>query len=196
MTAPNPVRMLPSHGIEDQTSEEWQAKKSCTSKKGCAPPDTAREHHMISVKTGSAKVPYVEQCTDCSFIDATSLEWWADNAIKMSLSARAQRMAVAAESEPFAIVQDSREELAIEEVLGQALGAASMCWVGGTGALEFDGKRAGEVYLVLYREVQRFQRLALEDAATRAIDLVEANHAYTSQERRLAALRKAIEETE
>lgn len=191
MTGREPVRMTESHGVEDQTSEDWQDKKACNNGE-----DPFFSHHMISVKTGSPKVPYVEVCSDCGFIDALALEWWADNAIKLSLQARAARIAVAAESEPFNFVQSSAEELELAEVLGQAMGAASICWVGGTGSLEFDGTRAKSVFERLYAEVQRFQRLALEDAATRAVNLLAANHTYLSEEGRLAAFRKAIETEE
>jgi hypothetical protein len=180
MTAPNPVRMLPSHGVVDQTAEDWK-------------PCEEAAHWMISVKTGSPKVPYVERCRDCGLIDASSLEWWADNAIKMSLSARAGRMAVATETEPFAFVQSECEELQLIEVLGQALGAASVCWVGGTGPLEFDGTRAKSVFTALLAEVERFQRLALEDAATRAVDYLRA-HSGLTIESDYSNIRKAIEE--
>jgi hypothetical protein len=147
------VATFESHGVEDQTSEEWSDKKSCL-RPGQPVPPSARSHHMISVKTASPKVPYVEQCTDCSWIDPASLEWWADSAVKNSLNERARRIAVAADTEPFSFVNSAgAPEPDLDEILGQALGAASMCWVGGTGDLEFDSTRAKAIWEALRTEV-------------------------------------------
>lgn len=155
---PNPVRTLESHGVEDQIADDWLEVKSCS-------PD-GTDHHMISIRTNGELVPYVERCRDCGWIDGASLNWWAQDAIKNQLSERAQRMAVASDTDPFAFVQSAHEDLDLHEVLGQALGAASTCWsekqlfnVG-----EFDGSRATAVYEALVREVQRFQRLEVEQA--------------------------------
>ncbi len=149
-------------------------------------------HHMVSLSAGKA-VRFVEICSLCDWIDGEALDGWAENFLKEQLSARAQRIAVAIETEPFAFVQRSDEDLTLEEVIGQALGAASTCWVGGTGDREFDSARAKEVMTALLGEVRRFQRLALEDAATRAVELAKANHAHTSSGSYFAAIRKAVE---
>jgi len=152
MTLPNPVRTLESHGVEDQTAEAWS---------GC------NEHHMISVKTWSPKVPYVERCSFCGWIDSASLEWWADNAIKNSLNDRARRIAVATETQPFAFVQSSEQDLEFDEILGQALGSVSTCWVGGTGSLEFNSERAAQIFNALRAEIARQFDLERENAGTR-----------------------------
>lgn len=155
---PNPVRTLPSYGVEDQTSEEWQLKKACPQQVEGIVRGT---HHMVSVKTGAPGVPWVEQCQNCGWIDAASLQWWADNAVKMSLAERAQRIAVAVDTEPFAFVQRPDEELTLDEVLGQALGAASTCWSEKQvlQAGEFNGSRAAAIYRALRAEVERFMKL-------------------------------------
>src|SRR4051812_29946605 len=116
-THPNPVRSLESHGIQDQSDDAFAVVyENC-------------DHHMISIKVNSESIPYVERCSHCGWIDGASLEWWGHNIIKTSLSERAGRIALAAETEPFAFVQGSDgEDLTLEEILGQALGAASMCW--------------------------------------------------------------------
>jgi hypothetical protein len=42
---------------------------------------------------------------------------------------------------------DSDGNLTVEEAVGQALGTASMCWIGGTGSLEFDSFQAAKVHV-------------------------------------------------
>lgn len=42
---------------------------------------------------------------------------------------------------------DADGNLTLEEAIGQALGSASMCWVGGTGHLEFDSFQAAKVHV-------------------------------------------------
>lgn len=150
--APNPVRTFESHGV----AENFEV---------C--PDS--NHHMVSIKTGATLVRFVERCTVCGWIDAASLDWWAEDAIKQSLSARAARMAVAAEALPFSFVQSSGEDLTLEEVLFQALGAASMCWVGGTGGLEFDSVRAKEIGVALVGEVNRALHMAQHKGRQEAV---------------------------
>jgi hypothetical protein len=149
------VATFESHDVEDQTSEEWNDRKSCLRPSRPVPP-SQRTHFMVSVKTASPAVPYVERCSDCSWIDPTALQWWADNAVKNSLNERARRIAVAAETEPFSFVNSAGlPEPDLDEILGQALGAASMCWVGGTGDLEFDSTRAKAIWEALRAEVDR-----------------------------------------
>lgn len=123
---------------------------------------------MVSRSAGQ-KVRWVEICSLCGWIDGAALDGWADNAIKESLSARAARMAVAAETQPFAFVQSSGEDLTLEEILFQALGAASMCWVGGTGELEFDSTRAKEIGLAVVSEVNRALHMAQHKGRQEAV---------------------------
>jgi hypothetical protein len=165
----NPVRTFESHGVEDQTSEEWNTKKSCIGRpRNPGIPDETYSHHMISIKTASPAVPYVEQCADCSWIDPASLQWWADNAVKLSLNARAKRIAVAVDIEPFAFVQMQGEPpLELDEIIAQALGAASACWVGGTGELEFNSTRAKAIWEALRVELRREFDAERENAANR-----------------------------
>ena len=144
--SPNPVRTLESHAVHLNVP-------ACT--------NLDREHHMVSIKLGDdTSVGYVEICTRCNWIDEKSLQWWVDDAIKLSLSKRAQRIAIAASQTPFAFIQTRGEDLTLEEIMFQALGAASMCWVGGTGDLEFDSSRAKEIGLALMREVDRAMHMA------------------------------------
>lgn len=143
--APNTVRTNESHAVVENLEAG-----------GCQ----KFGHHMISIKTGATLVRFVEQCTDCDWIDPASLDWWAEDAIKNANSDRAKRISIAASMTPFQFVQSSGEELTLEEILFQALGAASMCWVGGTGDLEFDSVRAKEIGLAVLSEVNRALHMA------------------------------------
>lgn len=186
MAEPNPVRTLKSHAVIDQTDPQSSI---------CERADVP--HRMQSIKTNSEMVPYVEQCANCSWVDGASLNWWGHEILKRALSERAGRIAVAAETEPFAFVQSSHEDLTIEEVLGQALGAASMCWmeIRKIEGLEFDSTRAKAIYEALIREVSRFHRLDLEDAASRAVDSVKdlLPERWIGAEETLLNIRKAVE---
>lgn len=147
--SPNPTRSLPSHAVLLNVP-------ACVNLK--------REHHMVSVQLGEAtSIGYVEICSRCNWIDEASLQWWVEDAIKQNMSKRAQRIAVAVESQPFQFVQSAGEPLTLEEILFQALGAASTCWVGGTGELEFDSSRAKEIGEALLREVNRAMTLAQQN---------------------------------
>jgi hypothetical protein len=113
-------------------------------------------HHMVSRSAGKL-VRWVEICSQCGWIDAAALDGWAENAIKLNLSERAQNIALAAGTEPFTFVTRTGEDqqpepLALEEILAQALGAASMCWVERPKG-EFNGSRAKAVYDALWMEV-------------------------------------------
>jgi hypothetical protein len=158
MTQPNPVRTLESHAVHDQTDGPLAVMvENC-------------DHYMISIKTNSRYIEYVEQCRDCRWIDPVSLTWWAENAIKLSIGERAQRIAVATETEPFAFAQsrsaatDGTEDLDLDEVLGQALGAASMCWNPRPHTQEFDSTRARAIWTALKAEVERMMGLARQEA--------------------------------
>jgi hypothetical protein len=115
-----------------------------------------REHEMQSVKLNSdTVVGYIERCRRCGWIDEKSLQWWVEDAIKRNTSQRAKRIAVAAESQPFQFVQHPDEDLTLEEILFQALGAASMCWEHPEKAGTFDSTRAKAIGEALLREVNR-----------------------------------------
>lgn len=147
MGAPNPVRTLESHAVV----ENRKGDEGCVSDSG--------EHYMRSIRTGADKVVYVEQCATCLWIDPASLDWWADNAIKTALSARAQRIAIATETEPFAFVQQQGEALTLIEIVYQALGAASVCWEHKDllAAGMFDSTRAKAIGDALMAEIHRAQ---------------------------------------
>jgi hypothetical protein len=117
-------------------------------------PGEAEGHAMVSRSAGQ-KVRWVEICSLCGWIDSAALDGWADNAIKESMTARAKRIAVAAETEPFAFAQQKGEELTLQEILFQSLGAASMCWESVDKAGVFDSTRAKEIGLALTAEVDR-----------------------------------------
>lgn len=126
-----------------------------------------RQHELMDIMTGASMIPLVSRCQVCGWIDTTALDASGESLLLRSTSERAARMAVTIESEPFAFTQQFGEELPLREILYQALGAASMCWVGGTGALEFDSTRAKAIGQALEREVDR----ALKDWSDLAYEL-------------------------
>ena len=155
MTAPNPTRSLPSIGVQPNGGDE-----TC-------------EHEMVSLKmSNDCPVRYVEQCRKCQFIDEKSLQWWVEDAIKNSLSNRAKRIAIAAESQPFQFVQQKGEDLTLEEILFQAMGAASVCWAEKDRLMagEFDSSRAKEIGEALLREVNRALQMTAEPWANLAYE--------------------------
>lgn len=145
--SPNPVRTLPSRGVEVNGEGKF-----CLAQE---------DHHMISIKLGEeSPVKFIERCEHCGWIDEASLLWWVEDAIKLNASSRAKRIAVAASNSPFQFVQQPGEELTLEEILFQALGAASVCWEHPEGAGIFDSDRAKEVGVALLREVNRALEMA------------------------------------
>lgn len=146
---------IESSRISDQTSPGW-------TRQACKVGDGEQGHLMISIKVLSELVPYVEQCEYCGWIDPTALQFHGENAIKNAQTNRAKRIAVAVESEPFQFAQSSTEELTLDEILGQALGAASVCWESIEAAGVFDSTRAGVVFRALKAEVDRALLLAKE----------------------------------
>jgi hypothetical protein len=122
-------------------------------------PDQPEGHHMVSRSAGQ-KVRWVEICSLCDWIDTAKLDAWADNAIKEAMTARAQRIAIAAETKPFTYVQQRGEEITLVEILYQSLGAASVCWETPEGAGLFDSTRAKEIGEKLTYEVDRALLLA------------------------------------
>lgn len=120
-------------------------------------------HHMVSHSGGGELVKSVDKCSFCGWIDFAALDRWAELAIKNAGSQRAQRIGMAASLEPFTFVQQAGEELALEEILSQALGAASMCWIPRPSTAEFDGSQALRIFQALKHEVE----MALQKAANR-----------------------------
>jgi hypothetical protein len=142
---PNPIRTLTSVGVTLNPSD-------------CLP---GEQHEMISIKLSEGHpIGYIERCHRCGWIDEKSLEWWVEDAIKQNMSKRAQRIAVAAESNPFTFVQHTNEDLTLEEILFQALAAASMCWEHVDQAGTFNSTRAKEVGMAMMREVNRALAIA------------------------------------
>lgn len=142
-SSPNPIRTLESKGVTENFS--------------ACPTNGNVQHHMISIKLGEdSPVKFIERCDCCGWIDESSLQWWVEDAIKLNNSERAKRIAVAASNSPFQFVQQAGEELTLEEILFQALGAASICWTDESlqKAGVFDSTRANEIGIALVREVQ------------------------------------------
>lgn len=72
--------------------------------------------------------------------------------------------------EPTVREGDSPEELPIEEWIGQALGAASMCWrapKGVTGSLTFDSTEAARIAKALERQVRLIVRALVAEGEQR-----------------------------
>jgi hypothetical protein len=108
---------------------------------------------LTDVATGSKFIRRVIQCTRCGWLDSAALDRWAEQALKEQQTKNAQNIALATEIEPFAFVVRTGEDLTLSEILGQALGAASMCWdPRPTGV--FDSTRAKRIYEALIAEVQ------------------------------------------
>lgn len=110
-------------------------------------------HHMVSRSAG-AKVRFVEICTFCGWINGVALDAYADNAIKEALTARAGRIAVATETEPFAIVQPSSGEVSLREILTQGLAAAYSIGLDGS----FNDLRMRQILDILQGEMERIVR--------------------------------------
>ena len=106
---------------------------------------------MMEVRTGSQKIRFVLQCTRCGYLDPAVLDRWAESAAKESLSASEARTAMAISGEPFTFVRSSDADITLYDAIGQALGAASMCWENPAGAGVFDSSRAAEIYTALYK---------------------------------------------
>jgi hypothetical protein len=123
-------------------------------------PGQPEGHHMVSHHPGNAKlIRFVERCSLCGWIDGVALDRWAEQAYKEQMTTRAQRIALASETQPFAFVQESDADLTLQEILGQALGAASVCWEFPDRGGVFDSTRAKRIYDALEREVDRALRL-------------------------------------
>lgn len=111
---------------------------------------------MREWQTGSTLIRQITQCSECLAVDHAALDRWAEQAAKELLSGRAQRIAVASETEPFAFVQSSNEELSLREILLQALAASAAhgAQLGASGNAS-DGKRETAIFRALSAEVER-----------------------------------------
>lgn len=109
---------------------------------------------LADVATGSKVIRRVIQCTRCGWLDPAALDRWAESAAKEQLTTRAQNIAVAAEIEPFSFIVREGEPLTLEEAIGQAMGAVSMCWEPRPHAQVFDSVRAKRIYDALMAEAQ------------------------------------------
>jgi hypothetical protein len=119
---------------------------------GCS--NAQRQHRMAVRAMGpDRKIRYVAQCELCSWIDPEALDGWADAAAKEALSPRAARIAVATETEPFAFVQSSTEELPLAEIVAQALAAVQKVGIE-QGLNASDGKRLTQIYRALMGEIE------------------------------------------
>lgn len=129
---------------------------------------------MIAIKMGEDRaVRWVNQCRRCTWIDPVALDGWLEAAFKERMTERAQRIAVASETQPFAFVQRSDEELTLREILYQSLGAASACWENLSKAGQFDSSRAKAIGEALEREVEAAMERSWQfghDAAIEKLD--------------------------
>lgn len=114
--------------------------------------------HGMVARSGGSKVRFVEICQYCGWIDGAALDAYADNAVKESLTARAGRIAVAVETEPFRFIQPSSGNLPLREILLQALAAAYHVGVM-TGV---NGPRMLDILNRTQSEVERLIRLGAE----------------------------------
>jgi hypothetical protein len=162
--------------MADKTQAARGSDKDYCSYWGSKPgPDTDPDspHHMSSRSTGSKDVPFVEQCSFCGWIDGEALQRYADAAVKMSISHRAQRIAIAADMEPFAFVEvaDHNTPLTLDEILLQALAAASRAYRAEPLEL-LDTERAKSIYIALKAEVDRSIEVEVAETLDAAQDRV------------------------
>lgn len=132
-----------------------------------APAGTALGCSMGLVATGALLVSQMEQCSRCGWVDPASLDRYAEVGYKRSLSKIEQRTAMAISGEPFTFVRSSTEDITLDEALGQALGAASMCWERPEDAGTFDGSRAKRIFeqlkLLLQEKSKKDRRNLMEE---------------------------------
>lgn len=148
--------------VEDQTASAWRFGLEANSPlKACfAGPEPG--HRMVSIKTGSTGIPFVERCERCGWIDPVALDHHVDNAIKINATARAQRIAVAAETEPFRFVQAPGQDLDTDEIILQSLGAAHLLGVMQGPVNASDGRRMTHIFKSTKLEIERKIRMASE----------------------------------
>lgn len=114
---------------------------------------------LTDVATGATLIRRVIQCTRCGWLDPAALDRWAESALKEQQTRNAQNIALASEIEPFSFVEAPGQVLSLSEILGQALGASSMCWIE-TPTGEFDSTRARRIYQALELEIQQEMEMA------------------------------------
>lgn len=119
---------------------------------------------LMDIITGAEKIRMMTQCTRCGWVDPASLDRWADDAIKQSMTIRAQNIAVAAGTVPFTFVQRPDEPLELVEIVFQSLGAASMCWADIQAAGEFQSERASVIGQALMYEINSAIKAAKAEA--------------------------------
>lgn len=130
--------------------------------KACS--NLGRVCEMLSRDTGSTAVPFIEQCRVCGWVDSVALDRAGELLMMNILAARAQRIALATEQEPFRFVTQTGVDLDMTEILTQALAAASRCWdVELDPTKHFNGKRAGEILAATLAEVERAVRMGTID---------------------------------
>lgn len=126
---------------------------------------------LTDTVTGAKLIRHLTQCSRCGWVDPAALDRWAESALKEQQSRNAQNIAMASEIEPFSFVQAPGQELTLSEIVGQALGAASMCWDSMERTGEFQSMRAKRIYEALISEIEREIRLTSD----RRVDAVNRN---------------------
>lgn len=147
--------------VEDQTAEAWDGDDVCFA-------DGAPGHRMVSVKVASPAVPFIERCEVCGFIEPDALTAHAENWAKQVLPRRAQRIAVAVETDPFQFVQPPSGELPLLEIMAQSFAAlathvaehAAKGWA-------TTGKRETSIMRAALAEIERLIRIDKESDANR-----------------------------
>ena len=126
---------------------------------GCA--DLGQEHELVTILTGSHLIQAINICQICSWIDTEYLDATAANIVKRAVNERATRIAMAVESEPFSFHQSSGEDLPLQEILVQALAAATQMGIESADD-NFDHNRAGAILRALSAEVERAMEAAMD----------------------------------
>jgi hypothetical protein len=127
------------------------------------------------VETGARFIRWLHQCSRCGWVDPVLLDAWAEQAYKEQLDKQSQRIAMAIVGEPFTFVRSTEADVTIEEALGQALGAASMCWEHPEAAGEFNTERATRIYAQMMAFLgEKMQPLKVEPARF----CVDCNHQH------------------
>lgn len=133
---------------------------------------TYRPHNMVTKMGPGKMVRSVDFCMGCDWIDFAALDRYAEAAIKESMTERAQRIAVASETEPFAFVQRSDEVLSMSEIAAQALAAATLMERNDT----FSDKRAQQIHRALMDEIwmlgRQERKQAIRDVWSAMLDLI------------------------
>ncbi len=91
---------------------------------------------------------------------------------------------------------ESADNVSLEDWVGQALGAASTCWVGGTGSLEFDSAKVSRIAESLMAHIEALQQaFILEAEARRKVSERYLRETLTKEPRLgLATTRELLEE--